>query len=104
MTAAPWCGYTTLSPTSNDIPLPRTVHRRDGPRVRVIGPLRQLLRASVVCLRMDAVGLLARSELFSAFGPDALERVAAAARLCQFSRNQVVFSEGDEAGELYVVQ
>jgi CRP-like cAMP-binding protein len=53
---------------------------------------------------MDAVGLLARSELFSAFGPDALERVAAAARLCQFSRNQVVFSEGDEAGELYVVQ
>jgi CRP-like cAMP-binding protein len=53
---------------------------------------------------MDAVGLLARSELFSTFGPEALERIAGAARLCQFSRNQLVFSEGDEAGELYVVQ
>ena len=66
----------------------------------MIGPLRQLLLASVVCPRMDVVGLLARSELFSAFGPEALERVASAAKFCQFSRNQVIFSEGDEAGEL----
>jgi CRP-like cAMP-binding protein len=52
---------------------------------------------------MDVVGLLARSELFSTFGPVAVERVAASARLCQYSRNQVIFSEGDEAGELFVV-
>jgi CRP/FNR family cyclic AMP-dependent transcriptional regulator len=53
---------------------------------------------------MDVVGLLARSELFSTFDAGPLERVAAAGRMCQFSRNQVVFSEGDEASELYVVQ
>jgi CRP-like cAMP-binding protein len=53
---------------------------------------------------MDVVGLLARSELFSAFGPEVLDRVASAARFCQFSRNQVIFSEGDEANELFVVR
>ncbi len=53
---------------------------------------------------MDVAGLLARSELFSAFGSDALDQVVSAARLCQFSRNQVVFSEGDQAAEMYVVQ
>jgi CRP-like cAMP-binding protein len=53
---------------------------------------------------MDHGELLARSELFSAFERDAVDRIAAAARSLSLQRNDVVFSEGDEADELYVVQ
>jgi CRP-like cAMP-binding protein len=52
---------------------------------------------------MDAVGLLARSELFSTFTPGTLGAVAATARLCRYQRNDVVFAEDDVADELYVV-
>ena len=52
---------------------------------------------------MDAVGLLARSELFSSFAEGALGAVAATSRVCRYQRNDVVFAEGDDAEELYVV-
>jgi CRP-like cAMP-binding protein len=53
---------------------------------------------------MDDVGLLAQSELFSALDTDALRRVVAGARSARYRRNDVIFSEGDEADELYLVR
>lgn len=53
---------------------------------------------------MDAAALLARVELFSALDPDAVASVAAAARPCTLQRNDLVFSEGDHADDLYVVR
>jgi CRP-like cAMP-binding protein len=53
---------------------------------------------------MDAAELLAQVELFEALDPDAVQAVAAAARPCIFERNDLVFSEGDIAEELYVVR
>ncbi|HEX2040571.1 MAG TPA: Crp/Fnr family transcriptional regulator [Acidimicrobiales bacterium] len=48
--------------------------------------------------------LLARSELFSAFDAAVVEQVARSARVHDLRRNDVVFHEGDEADELYVVR
>ena len=53
---------------------------------------------------MDYGALLARSELFSAFEPTAVDSIAAAARVMDLSRNDVIFSEGEPADELYVVR
>lgn len=53
---------------------------------------------------MDHAALLARSELFSAFEPDAVSVIASAARPVGLQRNDVVFAEGEPADELYVVQ
>jgi CRP/FNR family cyclic AMP-dependent transcriptional regulator len=52
---------------------------------------------------VNAAELLARSDLFSAFDADALDSIAAASRPCSLRRNQLVFSEGDDANDLYVV-
>jgi CRP/FNR family transcriptional regulator, cyclic AMP receptor protein len=53
---------------------------------------------------MDAVILLARSELFSTFGDEALGMVAASTRVMRFQRNELIFAEGDHADELFVVR
>ncbi len=53
---------------------------------------------------MDDLALLARSDLFSAFDEVALERVLTGARPLRCDRNQVIFSEGASADELFVVR
>jgi CRP-like cAMP-binding protein len=53
---------------------------------------------------MDDLALLAHSELFSAFDATALERVLTASTVVVGERGSVVFTEGDEAAELYVVR
>jgi CRP/FNR family cyclic AMP-dependent transcriptional regulator len=53
---------------------------------------------------MDDVALLARSELFSALDAEALRKVLAGARPFRCTRNDVILSEGEEAGELFVVR
>jgi CRP/FNR family cyclic AMP-dependent transcriptional regulator len=53
---------------------------------------------------MDDLGLLARSELFTAFDQDALVAVLATAEVRRTERGNVIFNEGDEASELYVVR
>lgn len=53
---------------------------------------------------MDDLALLARSDLFSAFDPAALGRLVAGARSLRCDRNQVVFTEGSIADELFVVR
>ncbi len=52
---------------------------------------------------MDDLALLARSDLFSAFDGDALNRLLTGARSLHCERNQIIFAEGDDAGELFVV-
>ncbi|MCU4186969.1 Crp/Fnr family transcriptional regulator [Acidiferrimicrobium sp. IK] len=53
---------------------------------------------------MDDLALLARSDLFSAFDEAALERLLTGARPLRCDRNQVIFSEGASADELFVVR
>ena len=53
---------------------------------------------------MDDIELLAGSELFSAFDASTLRTLVAAARPLECDRNDVVFSEDDEADELFVVR
>ena len=53
---------------------------------------------------MDPVVLLARAELFRALDPDVVQRVAEEARTVTLQRNDLIFSEDDDAGELYVVR
>ncbi len=53
---------------------------------------------------MDGVDLLSRVELFSALDPEGVAAVAAAARPCLLQRNDLVFSEGDHADDLYIVR
>lgn len=52
---------------------------------------------------MDDIERLARSDLFSSFDRDALARIVTEAKQVEFDRNGVVFEEGDEADNLYVV-
>src|ERR1700722_86019 len=52
---------------------------------------------------MDDIELLARSELFSAFDEATLGTLVASSRPVECERNFVVFSEDDEADELFVV-
>lgn len=53
---------------------------------------------------MDDLALLARSDLFSAFDGEALNRLLTGARPLRCERNQTIFAEGDDAGELFVVR
>ena len=53
---------------------------------------------------MDTAELLAKSELFSALDGDAVEKIAAATRPLSLRRNELVFSEGDIATDMYVVR
>ena len=53
---------------------------------------------------MDAASLLARADLFRALDPDAIATVAGDARTLTLQRNELVFAENDEAGELFVVR
>jgi len=53
---------------------------------------------------MDPAVLLARAELFRALDADVVQRVAADARTVALQRNDLIFSEGDDAAELYVVR
>lgn len=52
---------------------------------------------------MDDLVLLAQSDLFSAFDGEAINRIIAGARTLRCDRNQPIFAEGDDAGELFVV-
>jgi CRP-like cAMP-binding protein len=53
---------------------------------------------------MDLGELLARSELFSAFDAEAMARIAAGSQPRTLQRNDMVFSGGDAADDLYVVE
>jgi len=53
---------------------------------------------------MDDVDLLSRSELFSAFDRGVLERLILDSRRVECDRNEVLFEEGDNADEMFVVQ
>jgi CRP/FNR family transcriptional regulator, cyclic AMP receptor protein len=52
---------------------------------------------------MEDVSPLSGSELFSNLGAEALARVAVKASTMRLERNDTLFSEGDEADELFVV-
>jgi CRP/FNR family transcriptional regulator, cyclic AMP receptor protein len=53
---------------------------------------------------MDEMELLARSELFSAFDRGVLQQMVLDSRRVECDRNDVMFEEGDEADEMFVVQ
>jgi CRP/FNR family transcriptional regulator, cyclic AMP receptor protein len=53
---------------------------------------------------VDATALLASSDLFSTLDPDDLTKLAGLARPHRCSRNQVIFREGDEAAEVFVIR
>ncbi|HET9072606.1 MAG TPA: Crp/Fnr family transcriptional regulator [Acidimicrobiales bacterium] len=53
---------------------------------------------------MDDLALLARSELFSAFDSESLEWVLSASTTIAGDRGLVLFAEGDDADDLYVVR
>jgi CRP-like cAMP-binding protein len=53
---------------------------------------------------MDPAVLLARAELFRALDADVVQQVAGDARTVTLQRNDLIFSEGDQASELYVVR
>ena len=53
---------------------------------------------------MGPAQLLSRCELFSALAPGAVEGVAASARPVSLARNSLLFAEGDDAADLYLVQ
>ncbi len=52
---------------------------------------------------MEDVSPLSGSELFSSLGEEAIARVAVKATTARLERNDVLFSEGDEAEDLFVV-
>jgi CRP/FNR family transcriptional regulator, cyclic AMP receptor protein len=53
---------------------------------------------------MEDVTALTRSDLFASLGAEALERVATEAATTRLERNDILFNEGDEAQDLFVVQ
>jgi CRP/FNR family transcriptional regulator, cyclic AMP receptor protein len=53
---------------------------------------------------MEDVTALTRSDLLASLGAEALERVATEAVTIRLERNDTLFSEGDEAQDLFVVQ
>jgi len=53
---------------------------------------------------MDDVALLGQSELFSDVDAETLRGIAAEARSMRCRRNDVIFAEGDDAGELFIVR
>ena len=81
---------------------------RCGP-IRAGGPPRSCrsswpIRAGNLRFGMQDIELLGRSELFSAFDEAELEQIVDQARPLSCERNHVIFEEGDEAAELYVVK
>jgi CRP-like cAMP-binding protein len=54
--------------------------------------------------KMNDVELLGQSDLFSAFDEDTLHKLVEASRPVECARNFVIFSEDDEADELFVVR
>lgn len=52
----------------------------------------------------DHVALLRRTELFAAMAPDVVAEIARAARVLDLRRNDLLFDEGAEADELYLVR
>jgi CRP/FNR family transcriptional regulator, cyclic AMP receptor protein len=75
----------------------QSVQRRFAPRLRPAAPARTTI-ANVV----DRA-LLTDVELFRGLGPDDLEALVDAAEDRLFGRNDVLFSEGDDPTELFVV-
>ncbi|MGH9179905.1 MAG: Crp/Fnr family transcriptional regulator, partial [Acidimicrobiales bacterium] len=53
---------------------------------------------------MGHTQLLAGCELFSSLTPEAVEGMAASSRTVSLARNSVLFAEGDDAADLYLVQ
>ena len=53
---------------------------------------------------MDTTDLLARAELFRALDADVIDLVVPHTTLRRFQRNDMVFAEGEEAAELFVVR
>jgi CRP-like cAMP-binding protein len=53
---------------------------------------------------MDDIDLLDGSELFSGFGEESLRKLVASSRPLECERNFVIFSEDDDADELFVVR
>jgi CRP-like cAMP-binding protein len=53
---------------------------------------------------MDDEALLGSSELFLSLGADSVATLVSASKRVRFNRNQMVFAEGEEAHELYVVR
>jgi CRP/FNR family transcriptional regulator, cyclic AMP receptor protein len=53
---------------------------------------------------MEDIDLLARSELFSAFPDEALSGLVEHAQMLECDRNFVIFEEGDDAKDLFVVK
>jgi CRP/FNR family transcriptional regulator, cyclic AMP receptor protein len=53
---------------------------------------------------MDDLALLGQSKLFAALDTEPLRRILTEAHSITCRRNDVIFSEGDEAGELFVVR
>src|SRR5262249_20671838 len=67
-------------------------------------PPRQAQDAQYAASDMDDIELLAHSDLFSSFDEAMLRRVVLAGRPLRCERNVVLFEEGDEADELFVVR
>lgn len=53
---------------------------------------------------MDTGGLLARTELLAALGPATVTELAAASKERDLARGEVLFDQGDEGQELFVVR
>jgi len=53
---------------------------------------------------MEDVALFELSEFFSSWGSEAVQRLADGAVLVRMDRNDILFNEGDEAQELFVVR
>src|SRR5688500_14542069 len=115
MVAAPWCGYTTLSPTSNVMPL--LAHPASGRRGEGSEGTNQDTRAGFPPLLLGTLGVPSRP----AGGPtvseerlDAIELLGSLPRLVQdelrpslttrrYARNNVLFRQGDPASEMFGV-
>ena len=94
-----------MSPTSNVMLLQGENLRGGSSRVpapRARGRRRRC--GAILRSDMDDLDLLARSELFSAFNQGSLRRFVELARTVECERNVVIFEEGDEADELFVVR
>ena len=67
-------------------------------------PVGSVTRRASVDGGMDDIQLLGRSDLFSAFSDEVLARVQAAATPVTCERNFVLFQDGDQAEDLFVVK
>lgn len=97
-----------MSPTSNDMLLPKSVYRKGAApgygETESSASLTVEPHGVTSLSSMHDIELLARSDLFSAFDEPALRALAEGARPLRCDRNQVIFNEGDDAEELFVVR